>query len=289
MVYIRIKRIKNHDYAYLVKNTWINKKPKQTIVKYLGNVSRLKIEDIPEEYITDQIRTFLQRVNRNTNEPEIYDIKLQDNIFNLLKDHDISKLTKLYQSIGDLDLVDFYERMIIPVLHKIGDLWENGKLDVATEHVCSNATSNLISSINLDKTYIQSKNKGKIVLCTPEGELHNIGCEILGSLLMERGYKIFDISPSMPNQSIAEYIHEIKPDLTIISFTLKECVNSVVRLINEINQKDKNFRIVVGGTGSSLLKNKITNNRNINNRYTFVLEDVTIRYFIKNIKKFLKD
>lgn len=289
MVYIRIKRIKNHDYAYLVKNTWINKKPKQSIVKYLGNVSRLRIEDIPEEYLTDQIRTFLQQFNRKTNYPEIYDIKLQDNVFSMLKDHNISTLTKLYHSMDDFDLVEFYERIIIPVLHKIGDLWENGTLDIATEHVCSNATSNFISSISSEKISIQSKNKGKIVLCTPEGELHKIGCEIIGSLLMERGYKIFDISPSMPNKTIAEYIHEIKPDLTIISFTLKECVNSVIRLINEINKKDKHFRIVVGGSGSSLLKNKTTINANINDSYTFVLEDVTIRYFIKNIKKFIKD
>ena len=76
MVYIRIKRIKNHDYAYLVKNTWINKKPKQSIVKYLGNVSRLRIEDIPEEYLTDQIRTFLQQFNQKTNDHEIDDINI---------------------------------------------------------------------------------------------------------------------------------------------------------------------------------------------------------------------
>lgn len=291
VVYIRIKRIKNNDYAYLVKNTWIDKRPKQTIVKYLGNASRLRIDDIPEEYMTDRIRLFLQRMNRNKNELNIYDKAIQDNIFNLLKYHDINQLIKVYQSKKDFELADFYEGIIIPVLHKIGDLWEKGILDVATEHVCSNATSNFISIINskVDKTNYHNGDRLKIIICTPEGELHNIGCEIIGSLLIERGYKVLDISPSMPNDSIAKYVREIKPDLTIITFTLKENANSVVRLINQIKKTDKLFRIVVGGSGSSALKTRTKDIANINDKSIFILHDVTIRYFIKNIKKFLKD
>ena len=37
---------------------------------------------------------------------------------------------------------------MIPVLHKIGDQWAKGELDVATEHVCSNAAITLIDLIN---------------------------------------------------------------------------------------------------------------------------------------------
>lgn len=290
MVYIRIKRIKNHDYAYLVKNTWIDKKPKQTIVKYLGNVSRLRIDDIPEEYMTDRIKLFLQRLNQNNDELNIYDKTIQDKIFSLLKDHDIDGLIKVFRSNKDFELAEFYEGIIIPVLHKIGDLWEKGKLDVATEHVCSNATSNFISIINskVNKTDYHTKERSKIIICTPEGELHNIGCRIIGSLLIERGYKVFDISPSMPNNSIADYVRKIKPDLTIITFTLKENANSVVRLIKEINKNDERFRIVVGGSGSSALKSRTKNHQNFYDKDIFILSDVTIRYFIKNIKKFLK-
>lgn len=52
MAFIRTKKIKGHDYYYLVKNQWdpIKKKSTQQIIKYLGNVTNFNINDIPEEY-----------------------------------------------------------------------------------------------------------------------------------------------------------------------------------------------------------------------------------------------
>jgi len=52
MVFIRTKKIKGHDYYYLVKNQWdpVKKKSTQQIIKYLGNVTNFNINDIPEEY-----------------------------------------------------------------------------------------------------------------------------------------------------------------------------------------------------------------------------------------------
>ena len=39
-------------------------------------------------------------------------------------------------------LFDFYDKLLIPVLYKIGDQWAKGEIDIATEHVCSNAVTN---------------------------------------------------------------------------------------------------------------------------------------------------
>lgn len=52
MVFIRTKKIKGHDYYYLVKNQWdpVKKKSTQQIIKYLGNVKNFNINDIPEEH-----------------------------------------------------------------------------------------------------------------------------------------------------------------------------------------------------------------------------------------------
>ena len=48
-------------------------------------------------------------------------------------------------------LLDFYERLLIPVLHTIGDQWTNDEIEIATEHVCSNAAITLIDLINQKK------------------------------------------------------------------------------------------------------------------------------------------
>lgn len=52
MVFIRNKRIKGTDYAYLVHNKWDSDRntSRQIIIKYLGKSSSVSIDDIPEEY-----------------------------------------------------------------------------------------------------------------------------------------------------------------------------------------------------------------------------------------------
>ena len=52
MVYIRNKKVKGIDYAYLVQSKWdsVNNTSKQVTLKYLGKTSNLSIEDIPDQY-----------------------------------------------------------------------------------------------------------------------------------------------------------------------------------------------------------------------------------------------
>ena len=49
MVYIRSKKVKGIDYAYLVQSRWDHKNntSKQQIIKYLGRTTNVTIEDIP--------------------------------------------------------------------------------------------------------------------------------------------------------------------------------------------------------------------------------------------------
>jgi MerR family transcriptional regulator, light-induced transcriptional regulator len=75
-------------------------------------------------------------------------------LYNQLKSYEINDLLKLYNEYTKsvYTSLDFYEKILIPVLYKIGDQWENGEIDVATEHECSNAVNTLIEIINQNNT-----------------------------------------------------------------------------------------------------------------------------------------
>jgi methanogenic corrinoid protein MtbC1 len=139
---------------------------------------------------------------------------------------------------------------LIPVLYKIGDQWANGEIDIATEHVCSNATITLIDLINqknINKKISKSSSTDKpIILCTPEGELHSIACKIIESLLREKGYEVYNITSPLPTNSIQSYLYHIDPIVTIISVTLEENIKSAIRFVQEIRQSF-NIPIIVGG------------------------------------------
>src|SRR5918993_683305 len=265
MVYIRIKQVKNIGYAYLVESKWNKEKhtSRQIIKQYLGPVSQININKIPKEYrSTSSIIKFLAKRNLDFSKSTKLNESLQENLMEKLKRYEINELIKIYHDYTKsvYTSLDFYEKILIPVLYKIGDQWENGEIDVATEHVCSNAVNTLIDLINQNNTKKISKSyrdTKSIVLCTPEGELHSIGCKIIESLLLEKGYEVYNITSALPTNSIESYLDNIDPSIVIISVTLKENINSAIRFIQEIRQSF-NIPIIIGGNAIKfILKSQI--------------------------------
>ena len=254
MTYIRIKQVKNIGYAYLVESKWNKEKhtSQQIIKQYLGPVSHLNIDKIPKEYRSESsIVKFLAKRNLNFENSTKLNESLQANLMEKLKSYEINDLIKIYHEYTKsvYTSLDFYEKILIPVLYKIGDQWENGEIDVATEHVCSNAVNTLIDLINQNNTKKISKSSrdtNSIVLCTPEGELHSIGCKIIESLLLEKGYEVYNITSPLPTNSIGSYLDSINPGLLLISITLEENINSGMRLLQEI-RKCLQISVIVGG------------------------------------------
>ena len=253
MVYIRIKKIKNIGYAYLVESKWNKEKhtSQQIIKQYLGPVS-LNINKIPKEYRSkSSIIKFLAKRNLDFSKSTKLNESLQENLMEKLKLYEINELIKIYHDYTKsvYTSLDFYEKILIPVLYKIGDQWENGEIDVATEHVCSNAVNTLIDLINQNNTKKISKSyrdTKSIVLCTPEGELHSIGCKIIESLLLEKGYEVFNITSPLPTNSIESYLDNTNPGVVLISVTLEENINSAIRLVQEI-RRSLQISVIVGG------------------------------------------
>ena len=254
MVYIRIKQVKNNGYAYLVESKWNKEKhtSQQIIKQYLGPVDQININKIPEEYRNEStIIKFLASLNIDFSKSMKLNDSLQVNLLEKLKSYEINEILKIYNDYTKsiYSLLDFYEKILIPVLYKIGDQWENGEIDVATEHVCSNAVNNLIDLINQQNTKKNLKNyrnTKSVVLSTPEGELHSIGCKIIESLLLEKGYEVYNITSPLPTNSIESYLDNTNPGVILISVTLEENINSAIRLVYEI-RKSFQIPIIVGG------------------------------------------
>jgi MerR family transcriptional regulator, light-induced transcriptional regulator len=266
LVYIRNKQVKGINYAYLVQSIWDSKRnmSRQQTIKYLGNASRITIEDIPEKYRGDsKILTFISAFSSHDQKNKILISKIQEEMFTLLTDCNIGDLVGLYEKYSKLfDLTNFYEKLLKPVMYRIGDLWEQGKLDVATEHASTNTAIGLIKVINERITSrvrtrkLSSQNKS--VICTPDGELHGLACNMIESILLSKGFKVYNISTSIPTEYIIDFMRDSQPDIIFISITLVENIKPAERLIHKIHQKYNNRLPVVVG-GSAL--NKIDKNQ----------------------------
>ena len=255
LVYIRIKKVKDNDYAYIVESKWDKEKrtSQQIIKQYLGKLSQINIHKIPEEYRNESaIINFLAKRNLDFSKSIKLNKLLQKSLYEKLKSYEMNDLINLYNDYtkSAFSLFDFYDKLLIPVLHKIGDQWTNGEIDIATEHVCSNAVTKLIDLLNQKNIKKFSKNyrndDAPVIVCTPEGELHSIGCKIIESLLLEKGYDVYNITSPLPTNSIQSYLNNTNSVLLMISVTLQENLNSTIRFIQQV-RKSSNIPIIVGG------------------------------------------
>ena len=249
MVYIRAKKVKSDQYLYLVKSIWDSKRStsKQEIVKYLGKASNVIKDDIPLEFRNDaKILSVLASYNpKDIQKREDATKKSKQELFKKLTSGNIEECIKIYKSYVEIfNIADFFDKILRPVMVKIGKDWETGKLTIATEHVASNIAQTLVKII-MDQSS-GTGNKKKVMICVPVGEEHHIGCDVLETYLTIKGFKVFNMGTSIPTESIMEFINMKKPDIVLISITIQDNILAGQRLAKKIRGQSK-IPILVGG------------------------------------------
>jgi methylmalonyl-CoA mutase cobalamin-binding subunit len=124
-------------------------------------------------------------------------------------------------------------------------LRKQNKIDAPTEHVCSNVAREFVQAI-IDEPINRTRNEQIILICAPKGKQHTLRCCVIESIILGRGCKVLNTSPSVAFDSIIRYVKNTKPDADLISVTLLENRRSAERLIHSIRAVC-NIPIVIGG------------------------------------------
>ena len=249
MVYIRAKKVKSDQYLYLVKSVWDSKKntSKQEIVKYLGKASDVVKDDIPTDFRNDpKILSVLAKYNpKDIKKREDATKKSKQQLFKKLTEGNIEASVKIYEEyVKIFNTSDFFDRILKPVMHKIGDDWANERISIATEHVASNVAQTLVKIIMGKVT--RNTNKDKILICVPLGEEHHLGCDVLETYLSIKGFKVYNMGTSVPTESILSFISNNKPEIVLLSITLEDNLPAGQRLVKKIKEQF-DIPILVGG------------------------------------------
>ena len=249
MVYIRAKKVKADQYLYLVKSVWDSKKrtSKQEIVKYLGKASEVVKEDIPVDYRNDaKLLSVLASYHpKDIKKREEASKKSKQHLYKKLTEGDIQSCVKIYEDYTKIfNASDFFDRILKPVMYRIGEEWATNKISIATEHVASNVAQTLVKII-MDQVS-GAGNKKKILICVPVGEEHHLGCDVLETYLSIKGFKVYNMGTSIPTESILTFIDNNNPDIVLVSITLDENIPAGQRLVRKI-KNEFTIPILIGG------------------------------------------
>ena len=144
------------------------------------------------------------------------------------------------------DVVEFYVNVAQPSLYKIGELWENGKITVAWEHLATAIVSKVISHLSALFRRPFNEERRALVLCIT-GEYHQIGAWMVANCLEFNGWTTNFLADSLPFIDAMEHIASFRPDIVAISVTMQYNITPMIDFIKKIKDDKANIKIIAGG------------------------------------------
>jgi excisionase family DNA binding protein len=133
---------------------------------------------------------------------------------------------------------DFYCDVLTPVLHAIGELWQNGDIGVEDEHLASNVASAMIGRLG-PRFASRGRTKGTVVIAMPAGERHDLGLAMLGDILRSDGYRVLNLGADTPASALVAAVRDLA-DVSAIALSvvnsesLATAANSIVAVRDSI-------------------------------------------------------
>ena len=150
-----------------------------------------------------------------------------------------------------MDLNEVIEKGYVPGIQKVGDLWEKGEYflpELITSAECMKAAM-LILQPEMEKSKIKTHSKGKVVIGTVQGDIHDIGKNLVASMLSANGFDVKDLGADVPLEKFVEKAEEEDADFVCLSALLTTTMLGQKRVVEIIKQKKLSDRIkvLVGG------------------------------------------
>ncbi len=252
VAFIRTKKLKGRDYAYLVESVWNPqvKASRQRTIKYLGPAEKVKLEDVPEEYRDEKARAFILRNSvLAAHRRARFIADLRDRLLAAILDGNVP-LTKAAadEGIKALGVDQLYVHVITPVMYTVGEMWARREIYVSQEHLATNTMAQAVTELNAGIRWTGRK-RGTAIVCTPDGERHRFAAKVLRGLLLNRGFEALDISDSAPTDSIAAFVESRRAEVVLVSVTMTEHMPMASRLLTAIRGAVPKAKVVLGGQG----------------------------------------
>ena len=160
---------------------------------------------------------------------------------------EVANLTEQYlETMSELDVINL---KLIPALDVVGEKYEKQQIFLPQ---LINAANAACAGFDLIKTRIAGRgeenlSKGKILLATVEGDIHDIGKNIVRVVLENYGYQVIDLGRDVPVERVVESAKRENVPLVGLSALMTTTVNSMRKTIEALRRSGHPCKIFVGG------------------------------------------
>jgi 5-methyltetrahydrofolate--homocysteine methyltransferase len=156
-------------------------------------------------------------------------------------------IAHLDEALKQYSALDIINKILLDGMKVVGDLFGSGQMQLP--FVLQSAETMKAAVAHLEKFMekAEGQTKGRIVLATVKGDVHDIGKNLVDIILTNNGYTVYNLGIKQPIQDILKAAQEKKADAIGMSGLLVKSVGVMKENLEELNTRGVNVPVLLGG------------------------------------------
>ena len=210
-----------------------------------------KLEEINKDWDYDK-RCYFRIVNRIKDgiEDDVVgsitnklEKKLTTNSENIEK----KTLLRQHPELSHEAAVETLNEVLLPAMKEVGDKFGAGELILPFVLKSAECMKSAVSELEKYLIKKQGVSKGKLVLCTVYGDVHDIGKNLVKTIFSNNGYTVYDLGKQVPIQQIVDKIKEVDADAVGLSALLVSTSKQMQHFVENAKELNLNIPTLCGG------------------------------------------
>ena len=151
------------------------------------------------------------------------------------------------EALRDRDPVSVLNEVLLPAMKDVGDRFGAGELILPFVLQSAEVMKRAVAHLEqyLDRT--EGYTKGQVVLATVFGDVHDIGKNLVKTILSNNGYTVHDLGKQVPLTTIVEKAVEVDADVIGLSALLVSTSKQMPMMVEELDRRGLGYPLIIGG------------------------------------------
>ena len=205
--------------------------------------------NLPEGGATGTVWTYQAQPKQSRAKVESQ-VKVEEFVTALLNNNVPGLLDQVEQNLtAGIELTEVINQGMVVAMTVIGEKFQNGEIYIPEMMIAARSMSAALDHFKSRLGEKSEQKKGKVVIGTVKGDLHDIGKSLVAMILKGQGYLVEDLGVSVSPEQFVKAVQNNKPDVVALSALLTTTMiemNNTIKALKDAGLRDR-VKVIVGG------------------------------------------
>ena len=150
-------------------------------------------------------------------------------------------------AVAGRDPVEVLNQVLLPAMKEVGDRFGAGELILPFVLQSAEVMKRAVVQLEKYLDRVEGTSKGTVVLATVYGDVHDIGKNLVNTILSNNGYTVHDLGKQVPLSTIIDRAVEVQADVIGLSALLVSTSKQMPLCVHELSARGLSFPVIIGG------------------------------------------